>query len=154
MPKNLVLLILFFGQVSVGSFHCWHKPWSWSCLIYFLFVLFSSFLTFVVSVSPHGTHLFTPLSHPVKNMLSFKLRSLWETTTCKTKVDRKKKKNTSCRYFVLLWLFAFRYFFPLHHRCTVTFLRVSLFKSRFEHHLYVALYLCNSCICDYDGLWF
>lgn len=64
----------------------------------------------------------------------------------KKKPKLKKKKNCCHDFFAV-------------NVCTLCFSAIvycnllcsSQVTHVFEHHLYVALYLCNSCSCDYDG---
>lgn len=68
------------------------------------------------------------------------------------RLQRKKPKLTKKKKIVLLSFFAVNvcicFFLPL---CTVT---SCVYPSHTcSEHLYVALYLCNSCSCDYDGVW-
>lgn len=164
MPKIWCFCFFVFfwrGQSSVGvrRAQCRYNPRvtlvSFCCLLLPLCPFFP--YSICCHDHPHGTRQFTSsvtpvCCHYVKTSLRFWLRLLWETATYKTKADRKKqtKKITSFRYLFLLWTFAFCFFLPLR---TVTSFVFHSSYTRFEHHLYVALYLCNSCSCDYDGLW-
>lgn len=131
-----------------GGFETWTPPRP-TCLIvvsYFLFVPFSPHIAFVVELTlTCQSSVIHVRCHCVNPSLCFWLRSLWDCNIWNQSwQEKKEEKNT-----FLLWMFCFLFFLPL--RSVTSFVFHSS-HTRFEHHLYVALYLCNSCSCDYDGL--
>lgn len=153
MPKNLVLFNFWFFLGRWRARETFKAVSSTSCLC--------SHPSPLLPPSPFvvGTHELSAVFHHVKktkkkHSLSFKLRSLWETMTYKTKADKKRHTHTC----VVVTLFCcdclrfFSFFSPWLYRVLPP---VSHPAHTFgASHLCVALYLCNSCICDYDGLWF
>ena len=68
-----------------------------------------------------------------------------KTATYKTKVG--KKIHPMCLSWIMFSSFYFVY------SCHAVLYLFHSSPTRSEHQLYVALYLCNSCSCDYEGLW-
>lgn len=134
MPKIWCFFWFRFGQVSMGALSSLTHE---SDLCRLLLCPRFSFLEFVGQSQYTWVHL---SANP--RLLSY----CWKTATTTTKKNQSEKKKTVVMTS-LLWLFAPCVSLPL---CTVTFC-VPVRSHVFEHHLYVALYLCNSCSCDHDG---
>lgn len=136
MPKIWCFFWFSFGQVSMGALSSLTHD-SDLCLFPSLSPFF--FLPGVCwSVTVH-------VRSPVCNAC---LSSYcWKTATRKKKKPKLKKKKNCCHDFFAV------------NVCTLCFSAIvycnllcsSQVTHVFEHHLYVALYLCNSCSCDYDG---
>lgn len=152
--KSGALFFSSFGQASARHIQTLESHSSHCCLLFHLCPFFPH--SICCQGHPHGTRQFTFVTpvccHYVKPSFKFLIKVVVRLQHIKPKLtEKKKKKNTR----VVVTLFAvnvlhFVFFLALR---TVTSFVFHSSHTCFEHHLYVALYLCNSCSCDYDGLW-